>query len=84
MSIMSLKKPLPKYETYKDSGIEWLGEIPNSWKIVPLKRTLSLISEKVISSKSSLTYIGMENIESWSGNFIPSQTEVGSCFRRVE
>ena len=22
----------PKYETYKDSGVEWLGKIPNHWK----------------------------------------------------
>lgn len=21
----------PKYESYKDSGVEWLGEIPESW-----------------------------------------------------
>lgn len=26
------------YEKYKDSGVEWIGEIPNSWKIMPLKR----------------------------------------------
>ncbi len=26
-----------KYATYKDSGIEWIGEIPKHWKIRPLK-----------------------------------------------
>tara|TARA_R110002049_G_scaffold34058_2_gene111562 strand:+ start:454 stop:1764 length:1311 start_codon:yes stop_codon:yes gene_type:complete len=25
------------YETYKDSGIEWIGKIPESWTNVPLK-----------------------------------------------
>lgn len=24
----------PKYETYKDSGVEWLGEIPAEWTVV--------------------------------------------------
>ena len=24
---------LPRYENYKDSGVEWLGEIPKSWTI---------------------------------------------------
>jgi len=30
-------KPYPEY---KESGIEWLGEIPRYWKIIPLKRIL--------------------------------------------
>lgn len=36
----------PKYESYKDSGIDWLGEIPSDWKqqsnkyIFKLKKTL--------------------------------------------
>lgn len=29
------------YETYKDSGIEWLGQIPGHWEIVPMKRMFS-------------------------------------------
>ncbi len=33
---------MKRYETYKDSGIEWLGEIPEHWKVVPLKFNLSL------------------------------------------
>ena len=27
----------PKYESYKDSGVEWLGEIPSHWNIKKLK-----------------------------------------------
>lgn len=26
---------MPKYEAYKDSGVEWLGEIPVDWNIKP-------------------------------------------------
>jgi len=33
-----------RYPEYKDSGIEWLGEIPAHWKIVPLKRKAMYIS----------------------------------------
>lgn len=29
---------LPKYESYKDSGVEWLGEVPKHWDIMSLKR----------------------------------------------
>ena len=27
---------LPRYEVYKDSGVEWLGEIPEHWEITRL------------------------------------------------
>ena len=26
------------YPAYKDSGVEWLGEVPEHWKVIPLKR----------------------------------------------
>jgi type I restriction enzyme, S subunit len=26
-----------RYETYKDSGIPWLGEVPEHWEIVPIR-----------------------------------------------
>jgi type I restriction enzyme S subunit len=28
----------PRYPKYKDSGVEWLGEVPEHWAILPLKR----------------------------------------------
>jgi len=27
----------PKYEHYKDSGVEWLGEVPAHWRVAPIK-----------------------------------------------
>ncbi|MFM7471592.1 MAG: restriction endonuclease subunit S, partial [Nodosilinea sp.] len=30
----------PKYEAYKDSGVEWLGEVPEHWDIHSLKRSV--------------------------------------------
>ena len=32
------------YPEYKDSGIEWLGEIPKDWELEPLKRTFQIIN----------------------------------------
>ena len=29
---------LPRYESYKDSCVEWLGEVPDHWDIMSLKR----------------------------------------------
>lgn len=36
-----------RYSEYKDSGIQWLGEIPSHWKMVRNKSVLSLTDEKV-------------------------------------
>ena len=33
----------PKYESYKDSGVEWLGEIPSHWDIKKLKYIIQSI-----------------------------------------
>lgn len=26
---------MPKYESYKDSGVDWLGDIPSEWNVTP-------------------------------------------------
>lgn len=35
-----------RYETYKDSGVQWLGEIPGHWGCVRIKSLFSIIREK--------------------------------------
>ena len=32
----------PRYPAYRDSGVAWLGEVPEHWDVAPLKRVLSL------------------------------------------
>ncbi len=33
---------MKKYENYKDSGLEWLGIVPEHWEILPFKRGVSI------------------------------------------
>ncbi|WP_108448327.1 restriction endonuclease subunit S [Halomonas sp. BN3-1] len=33
----------PKYPEYKDSGVEWLGEVPAHWVVKPLKRAIASV-----------------------------------------
>lgn len=33
---------MQRYDSYKDSGIQWLGEIPSHWEVVPLKYCMIL------------------------------------------
>lgn len=34
---------LPAYPRYMDSGVEWLGEVPEHWTVHPLKRAIAKI-----------------------------------------
>ena len=34
----------PRYPAYKDSGVEWLGEVPAHWKVMPLVRDIEFIT----------------------------------------
>jgi type I restriction enzyme S subunit len=62
----------PRYERYKDSGVEWLGEVPAGWEVKRVKRNFRLLSEKT-GRREHL--VALENIESWSGRFIETETE---------
>ena len=37
----------PRYDTYKDSGLAWLGEIPSDWKLQRLATVFEERKEKV-------------------------------------
>lgn len=43
-----------KYEEYKESGVEWLGEIPSRWDILSGKRVFNSIREKALSTDQQL------------------------------
>lgn len=37
---------MPKYEAYKESGVDWLGEVPDCWDLVPIRGLLNFRNEK--------------------------------------
>lgn len=55
-----------RYDTYKDSGIQWIGQVPSHWEVKRLKSIVALIT--TASDKNEK--IGLENIESFTGKFI--------------
>lgn len=59
----------------KDSGIEWIGQIPQEWVVNRLKTQVSLSTSK--KNRDNEFYIGMENIQSWTGKYV-STTEIDS------
>jgi len=62
---------LPRYEKYKDSGVEWIGEIPEGWKVKKLKYVAEICAEK---PEDGARKVALENIESKSGHFIYTDT----------
>lgn len=36
-----MEHALGRYDAYKDSGVEWLGEVPEHWTVLPLKELAS-------------------------------------------
>lgn len=53
--------------TMKDSGIEWIGEIPQNWLTKKLKYCVDLRLEKTADKASHAPYIGLEHISSFTG-----------------
>ena len=45
----------PRYPTYKPSGVEWLGEVPEHWQVKPLK-TITSINDEVLPESLSPDY----------------------------
>ena len=71
-----------KYARYKDSGISWIGDVPEHWNLLRLKNTVTLICEK--TSDSTLPYIGLENIVSWSGELLKGSYEPDADANKFE
>ena len=66
---------MERYKKYKNSGVEWIGEIPVGWEVKRFRYVFDLITDKV---GDNLPKIGLENIESGSGRFIAGNTEFES------
>ncbi|SDW80721.1 restriction endonuclease subunit S [Aequorivita viscosa] len=60
---------MKRYHTYKDSGIEWLGEIPKHWEVSRIKDIFDQISSNG-SELEENTYVPLENIESFTGKLL--------------
>lgn len=33
---------MKQYDSYKDSGVEWIGKVPSHWEILPFKRAITI------------------------------------------
>ena len=69
----------------QDSGIEWLGEIPEHWAVKKLKYTIRLINEKVENGDKYELLIALENIEGFTGKLLNGSSSFegsGNTFKK--
>lgn len=71
----TVTKGLDKDAKMKDSGVEWIGEIPEGWKIVRFKHIASIKSNLVQPDKyMKYPQIAPDNIEKDTGRLLSHQT----------
>ena len=60
----------PRYPAYKDSGVEWLGEVPGHWGAAPLK-TVSTHKDDVLDESTApeteIAYVDISSVDSVNG-----------------
>jgi len=56
----------------KDSGVEWIGQVPEHWEVARIKRLASLRNERRNDAPTNTTYIGLEDVEAGSGRYRPT------------
>ncbi|UYZ84870.1 restriction endonuclease subunit S [Entomomonas sp. E2T0] len=47
---------LPRYENYKESGVQWLGDIPSHWKVWKITHAMDLIGSGTTPKSDNLEY----------------------------
>lgn len=68
----------------KDSGVEWIGEIPEHWKVSRIKYVTDFqpfCDTSHLSTDSIITYTPMENIK--NGWYIPNTCEYGKLAKSL-
>ena len=64
----------------KDSGVDWIGDIPEHWEVVPLKRLAVLSPSVKVSNRKSkelVTFLAMEKVS--TDGFIDQDTLMPIC-----
>jgi len=55
----------PTYEHYKDSGVSWLGKVPENWAVKPLKHLVAYNSETLSDSTEpdlAIKYVDISSV----------------------
>lgn len=72
----------PRYERYKDSGVEWLGEVPAHWEVWKLPHAFRLIGSGTTPKSDNLAYYENGSI-AWLNTGDLNDGELFDCEKRI-
>ena len=77
---------LKPYPAMKDSGVEWLGDVPKHWTTERFKSSMHNIVEQTTERRGTGLYVALEHVESWTGRLRHAGLDVSfdsqvKCFR---
>ena len=78
----TVTKGLDKNVKMKDSGIEWIGEIPEHWDIVKFKRLFRILNGKEIknelnrNSENAIKVYGSGGVFKYTDDFLHNKTSI--------
>lgn len=65
-------KGLDRNVAMKESGVDWIGEVPKEWKLEKIKYVAIIRDEKY--EGGDYEYIALENVESLSGRYVKTDS----------
>lgn len=71
------------YPAYKGSGVEWLGEVPEHWELIPLKRIARRVQNGATPPTSELAYYEAGTVPWYGPSSIMAAEEVGSPVKHL-
>ena len=60
----------PRYPSYKDSGVEWLGEVPGHWEVKPLKAVTTHnddVLDETTAPDTEIAYVDISSVDGVNG-----------------
>ena len=74
------------YPAYRDSGVEWLGEVPEGWTIVPVK-AVATCNDEVLTEDTDpgweIEYLEISGVDAFAGITETSKVPFGNAASRA-
>jgi type I restriction enzyme S subunit len=67
---------LKPYSAMKDSGVEWLGDVPEHWEVRRVKSNVTNVVDQTSEREKDDAYIALEHVQSWTGQIIDAGSDV--------
>ena len=74
------------YPVYKDSGVEWLGQVPEGWEVVPVKAVATCNDEVLTEGtdpSTDLEYVEISGVDANDGIVETTATKFGAAPSRA-